>query len=119
MSMKQSLRTFLSTLAGVAAAFAAFLGVGAAVGLAGGTGGAALGFAVFLSDLGPLAIAEVGGGLIQKEEVGFKAANFFDLPQHTPPPPTFLLAAQEYIVAVTINRSQISSIAPIKHLNVI
>ena len=42
----------------------------------GGGGEATSGFAVFLYDLGPLAIAEVGGGLIQKEGVGFKAAKF-------------------------------------------
>jgi len=68
--MEISLHTFLSILAGAAAAFAAgaaVFEVGFAEGVA---GAAALGFAVFLSDFGPLAIAQVGGGLIQKEQVG-------------------------------------------------
>lgn len=63
-SMEKSLRTFLSTLASFAAAFVVgttVFGVGSAVGSAVGFAGfAALGFAVF--DLGPLTIAEVGGG---------------------------------------------------------
>jgi len=70
MRMEVSLHTFLSTLAGVSAAFPAGVAV-FAVGFAEGVAGAAtLGFAVFLSDFGPLAIAQVGGGLIQKEKVG-------------------------------------------------
>ena len=76
MSMEQSLHTFLSTLAGVAGAFAAgaaVFGAGFAAGIA---GAAAPGFAVFLSDLGPLPIAEVGDGLIRKEEVGIKVTKF-------------------------------------------
>lgn len=77
MSMGKASHTFLSTLAGAAAAFAAgatVFGVGFAIGIAGAV---ASGFAVFLSDLGPLPIAEVGDGLIRKEEVGFKATKFF------------------------------------------
>jgi len=58
-------------LAGVAAAFvtdAPVFGVGFTVGFA---DAAALGFAVFLSDLGTLGIAEVGDEWIQKKgEVG-------------------------------------------------
>ena len=73
-SMEKPLRTFLSTLAGFAAALvvgaAVFVfGVGSAVGFAVGFAGfAALGFAGF--DLGPITIAEVGGGGFDSERKG-------------------------------------------------
>jgi len=71
MRIEQSLHTFLSTLAGVAAAFVSGATVLGICFTAGAAGAATLGFAAFFSDLVPLAIAEVGDGLIQtKEKVG-------------------------------------------------
>lgn len=68
MRMKRPLHTFLSTLADGAAAFLSGATVLWNCSTAGVAGAATLGFVVFLSDLGPLGIAEVGDRLIQTKE---------------------------------------------------